>query len=137
MNVQIQTFEGYSNIAIYPVNPDDARIFCCLWSKENGMIGSYLPECKNSTYLPYFPGHAYIVYCGSGKENGKVTYFESEETMKSFMINYTSSPFIVMINVPIIYDTAISSSPIHYHKVINSNQNKLFSDIFSRRTQIN
>ena len=77
--IKLPTYSNFFNIAICPI--DTQVTLCYIVDKEETIS---VNSDSDYTYLPFLPGHLYIMYRGKGREE-RVTYFKSEQNMWDYV----------------------------------------------------
>jgi len=85
MNVLFPNFSGYTNVAV--CRSDNPKLTSC-YVVDAGIktISDNLISDGSFTYLPFYPGHLYIMYRGNGKEVDKVIGFQSEVDLRKHFV---------------------------------------------------
>ena len=93
MNVLFPNFSGYTNVAV--CRSDNPKMTGC-YVVDAGFkkISDNLISDGTFTYLPFLPGHLYIMYRGNGKEVDKVKGFETEVDLHKHLLDYYGTPQI-------------------------------------------
>ena len=77
--IKLPTYSNFFNISFCPI---DTQVTLCYIVDKEETISLY--SVSDFTYLPYLPGHLYIMYRGKGREE-RVTYFHSEQNMWDYV----------------------------------------------------
>ena len=93
MNVLFPNFSGYTNVAV--CRSDNPKMTGC-YVVDAGFkkISDNLISDGTFTYLPFLPGHLYIMYRGNGKEVDKVKGFQTEVDLRKHLLDYYGTPQI-------------------------------------------
>ena len=93
MNVLFPNFAGYTNVAV--CRSDNPKMTSC-YVVDAGFktISDNLISDGTFTYLPFLPGHLYIMYRGNGKEVDKVKGFQTEVDLRKHLLDYYGTPQI-------------------------------------------
>lgn len=81
MYLKLPTYINFKNVAICPGDRLQVETFCALLDREDKID---LQWEGNFTYVPFEPGHFYIMYCGN-EATERVTYFQSEQSMFGYL----------------------------------------------------
>ena len=80
---------------LYQCRSDNLKMTSC-YVVDAGFktISDNLISDGSFTYLPFYPGHLYIMYRGNGKEVDKVKGFQTEVDLRKHLLDYYGTPQI-------------------------------------------